>query len=81
MVIATTAIFPDDIERAIHEALLNDTKDMCYTMSLVASRFYAWWVRKLLPPGLNKTPDEQDQTDYFPYCYHPPAQQLDEANE
>ncbi|KAJ7810888.1 hypothetical protein B0H14DRAFT_3151018 [Mycena olivaceomarginata] len=34
--------FPEDIERAINDALLNDARDMCGTMSLVASRFYAW---------------------------------------
>ncbi|KAJ7181203.1 hypothetical protein C8R46DRAFT_1071656 [Mycena filopes] len=32
--------FPEDIERTINDALLNDAKDMCGTMSLVASRFY-----------------------------------------
>ncbi|KAJ6587964.1 hypothetical protein B0H19DRAFT_1097577 [Mycena capillaripes] len=35
-------IFPEDIERAINEVLLNDTGDMCGTMSLVASRFHIW---------------------------------------
>ncbi|KAF8156353.1 hypothetical protein K438DRAFT_1777439 [Mycena galopus ATCC 62051] len=34
--------FPEDIERAINEVLLSDTKDMCGAMSLVASRFYSW---------------------------------------
>ncbi|KAJ7670230.1 hypothetical protein B0H17DRAFT_1086127 [Mycena rosella] len=34
--------FPEDIERAINDALLHDARDMCGTMSLVASRFYAW---------------------------------------
>ncbi|KAF8188501.1 hypothetical protein K438DRAFT_1764257 [Mycena galopus ATCC 62051] len=34
--------FPEDIERAINELLLSDTKDMCGAMSLVASRFYSW---------------------------------------
>ncbi|KAJ6563671.1 hypothetical protein DFH09DRAFT_1158681 [Mycena vulgaris] len=35
-------IFPEDIERAINDALLNDARDMCGTMALVAPRFYAW---------------------------------------
>ncbi|KAJ6562745.1 hypothetical protein DFH09DRAFT_1279117 [Mycena vulgaris] len=34
--------FPEDIERAITDVLLDDARDMCGTMSLVASRFYAW---------------------------------------
>ncbi|KAJ7713853.1 hypothetical protein DFH07DRAFT_1016892 [Mycena maculata] len=34
--------FPEDVERAINEVLLNDTREMCSTMSLVASRFQAW---------------------------------------
>ncbi|KAJ7144192.1 hypothetical protein C8R44DRAFT_916135 [Mycena epipterygia] len=34
--------FPEDIERAINEVVLNDTRDMCGTMSLVASRFHTW---------------------------------------
>jgi len=34
--------FPEDIERAINQALLDDARDMCGTMSLVACRFYAW---------------------------------------
>ncbi|KAJ7695791.1 hypothetical protein B0H17DRAFT_427204 [Mycena rosella] len=34
--------FPEDIERAIIDALLNDARDMRGTMSLVDSRFYAW---------------------------------------
>ncbi|KAJ6601960.1 hypothetical protein DFH09DRAFT_1302141 [Mycena vulgaris] len=34
--------FPEDIERVINEVLLDDTGDMCGTMSLVASRFHAW---------------------------------------
>ncbi|KAJ7477446.1 hypothetical protein FB451DRAFT_1172998 [Mycena latifolia] len=36
------AVFPEDIERAINEVLLNDTREMCGTMSLVASRFRTW---------------------------------------
>ncbi|KAJ7438945.1 hypothetical protein B0H11DRAFT_1934902 [Mycena galericulata] len=36
------ATLPEDIERVINEVLLNDTRDMCGTMSLVASRFHAW---------------------------------------
>ncbi|KAJ7479615.1 hypothetical protein FB451DRAFT_1239406 [Mycena latifolia] len=34
--------FPEDVERAITDALLHDVRDMCGTMSLVASRFHAW---------------------------------------
>ncbi|KAJ7436066.1 hypothetical protein B0H11DRAFT_2111725 [Mycena galericulata] len=34
--------FPEDIERTINQVLLDDARDMCGTMSLVASRFYAW---------------------------------------
>ncbi|KAJ7108166.1 hypothetical protein C8R44DRAFT_744117 [Mycena epipterygia] len=34
--------FPEDIERTINEVLLNDARDMCGTMSLVASRFHTW---------------------------------------
>ncbi|KAJ7734490.1 hypothetical protein DFH07DRAFT_844815 [Mycena maculata] len=34
--------FPEDIERTINEMVLNDMRDMCGTMSLVASRFHAW---------------------------------------
>ncbi|KAJ7268334.1 hypothetical protein C8J57DRAFT_1612279, partial [Mycena rebaudengoi] len=34
--------FPEDIERIITDALLDDTRDMCGTMSLVASRFNIW---------------------------------------
>ncbi|KAJ7221110.1 hypothetical protein C8J57DRAFT_1254119 [Mycena rebaudengoi] len=34
--------FPEDLERVITEVLLNDTRDMCGTMSLVASRFHSW---------------------------------------
>ncbi|KAJ7821759.1 hypothetical protein B0H14DRAFT_2830323 [Mycena olivaceomarginata] len=34
--------FPEDIERAINQVLLDDAPEMCATMSLVASRFYAW---------------------------------------
>ncbi|KAJ7872965.1 hypothetical protein B0H13DRAFT_2669339 [Mycena leptocephala] len=33
---------PEDIERTITDVLLNDARDMCCTMSLVASRFHAW---------------------------------------
>ncbi|KAJ7725225.1 hypothetical protein DFH07DRAFT_783058 [Mycena maculata] len=42
--VATTTepTFPEDIERTINEVVLNDTRDMCGTMSLVASRFHAW---------------------------------------
>ncbi|KAJ7751422.1 hypothetical protein B0H16DRAFT_830961 [Mycena metata] len=35
-------VFPEDIERAIIQVLLDDARDMCGTMSLVASRFYGW---------------------------------------
>ncbi|KAJ7234261.1 hypothetical protein C8J57DRAFT_1249403 [Mycena rebaudengoi] len=35
--------FPEDLERVITEVLLNDTRDMCGTMSLVASRFHSWF--------------------------------------
>ncbi|KAJ7101483.1 hypothetical protein B0H15DRAFT_1017896 [Mycena belliarum] len=35
-------VFPEDIERTINEVLLRDTRDMCGTMSLVASRFNIW---------------------------------------
>ncbi|KAJ7429799.1 hypothetical protein B0H11DRAFT_2211865 [Mycena galericulata] len=35
-------IFPEDIERAINEVLLNDARNACSTMSLVASRFHTW---------------------------------------
>ncbi|KAJ7758462.1 hypothetical protein DFH07DRAFT_772471 [Mycena maculata] len=35
--------FPQDIERAINEVLLSDTRDMCSTMSLVALRFSVCW--------------------------------------
>ncbi|KAJ7101491.1 hypothetical protein B0H15DRAFT_796273 [Mycena belliarum] len=34
--------FPEDIERTINEVLLRDTRAMCGTMSLVASRFNIW---------------------------------------
>ncbi|KAJ6597031.1 hypothetical protein DFH09DRAFT_109596 [Mycena vulgaris] len=34
--------FPEDIEQAINDVLLKDARDMCGTMSLVASRFHAW---------------------------------------
>jgi hypothetical protein len=40
--------FPEDIERTITGVLLNDARDMCGTMSLVASRFHAWWSISLL---------------------------------
>jgi hypothetical protein len=40
--------FPEDIERTIIDVLLNDARDMCGTMSLVASRFHAWWGISLL---------------------------------
>ncbi|KAJ6553150.1 hypothetical protein B0H19DRAFT_1263554 [Mycena capillaripes] len=33
---------PEDIERAITEMLLSETRDMCGTVSLVASRFNTW---------------------------------------
>ncbi|KAJ7872960.1 hypothetical protein B0H13DRAFT_1895192 [Mycena leptocephala] len=33
--------FPEDIEQTITDVLLNDARDMCGTMSLVASRFHA----------------------------------------
>ncbi|KAJ7165968.1 hypothetical protein C8R46DRAFT_1275362 [Mycena filopes] len=35
-------VFPEDIERTINEVLLKETRSMCGTMSLVASRFYVW---------------------------------------
>ncbi|KAJ7657318.1 kinase-like domain-containing protein [Mycena polygramma] len=34
--------FPEDIERTINEVVLNDTRRMCGTMKLVASRFETW---------------------------------------
>ncbi|KAJ7657313.1 hypothetical protein DFH06DRAFT_1328128 [Mycena polygramma] len=34
--------FPEDIERAVNEVLLSDTREMCRTMRLVASRFETW---------------------------------------
>ncbi|KAJ7268448.1 hypothetical protein C8J57DRAFT_1717192 [Mycena rebaudengoi] len=34
--------FPEDLERVITEVLLTDARDMCGTMSLLASRFYPW---------------------------------------
>ncbi|KAJ7101485.1 hypothetical protein B0H15DRAFT_796268 [Mycena belliarum] len=34
--------FPEDIERTINEVLLRDSRAMCGTMSLVASRFNIW---------------------------------------
>ncbi|KAJ7268437.1 hypothetical protein C8J57DRAFT_1717189 [Mycena rebaudengoi] len=34
--------FPEDLERVITEVLLSDARDMCSTMSLLASRFYSW---------------------------------------
>ncbi|KAJ6536805.1 hypothetical protein B0H19DRAFT_1181819 [Mycena capillaripes] len=38
----TSPIFPEDVERAINDALLYDARDMWGTMSLIASRFNAW---------------------------------------
>ncbi|KAJ7126655.1 hypothetical protein C8R46DRAFT_1237333 [Mycena filopes] len=35
-------VFPTDLERVILEVLLKDTREMCGTMSLVASRFHTW---------------------------------------
>ncbi|KAJ7076996.1 hypothetical protein B0H15DRAFT_571402 [Mycena belliarum] len=35
-------MLPEDIEREVTEVLLSEAKDMCRTMSLVASRFNAW---------------------------------------
>ncbi|KAJ7480901.1 hypothetical protein FB451DRAFT_1238714 [Mycena latifolia] len=37
-----TPTFPEDIERAINEEVLNNYRDMCGTVSLVASRFREW---------------------------------------
>ncbi|KAJ6517443.1 hypothetical protein C8R47DRAFT_1087296 [Mycena vitilis] len=34
--------FPEDLERAINEIVLSDSKEMCGTLSLVAPRFHAW---------------------------------------
>ncbi|KAJ6456561.1 hypothetical protein C8R47DRAFT_1165361 [Mycena vitilis] len=34
--------FPEAVERTINDALLNDDKEMCGTMSLLASRFHTW---------------------------------------
>ncbi|KAJ7477654.1 hypothetical protein FB451DRAFT_1173199 [Mycena latifolia] len=42
------AFFPEDIERAINKVLLNDTREMCGTMSLVASRFRTCFIRILV---------------------------------
>ncbi|KAJ7165837.1 hypothetical protein C8R46DRAFT_290957 [Mycena filopes] len=44
LVSTTTAdpIFPEDLERKICEVLVEDTRDMCGPISLVASRFHAW---------------------------------------
>ncbi|KAJ7656000.1 hypothetical protein DFH06DRAFT_1411676 [Mycena polygramma] len=40
--LTTEPAFPEDIERAITETLLDDGWEMCSTMSLVAARFYLW---------------------------------------
>ncbi|KAJ7831342.1 hypothetical protein B0H14DRAFT_2805091 [Mycena olivaceomarginata] len=42
MATTATPAFPEDIERAISEVLLEDTREMCSTMSLVALRFHTW---------------------------------------
>jgi hypothetical protein len=73
--------FPEDIERAINDALLNDARDMCGTMSLVASRFYAWCVTKAFSSDTSNDPGKQDETLHFPNCHRPQAQELDEANQ
>ncbi|KAJ7611767.1 hypothetical protein FB45DRAFT_1037406 [Roridomyces roridus] len=38
----STPTFPQDVERLINETLLDDSRVMCSSMALVASRFYAW---------------------------------------
>ncbi|KAJ7608716.1 hypothetical protein FB45DRAFT_1128459 [Roridomyces roridus] len=35
-------IFPEDVERLIHEAVMNNSREMRGTMALVASKFHAW---------------------------------------
>ncbi|KAJ6562765.1 hypothetical protein DFH09DRAFT_489463 [Mycena vulgaris] len=40
--IIPASTFPEDIERAITDVLLDDARDMRGTMSLVASRFHVW---------------------------------------
>ncbi|KAJ6517318.1 hypothetical protein C8R47DRAFT_1063006 [Mycena vitilis] len=37
-----SSTLPEDLERLINEVVLKDSRDMCATMSLVASRFYFW---------------------------------------
>jgi hypothetical protein len=55
---------PEDLERAINEEVLIDTRDMCSTMSLVASRFHIWCVRITVSlRSLYNTAYGQDKTD------------------